>query len=496
MLRWDTLLQLEDELDYSLNREVLDQLCLYDPSRGYQPNPGGQARFWQEMGGFGPDVMERRPYRTMGLFGGVGSGKSYTGAVWAIDRAIKYPNAKGLIAANSFPQLAQATLVTLAEACLQYNVPLDPIRDTPEETALAIINRRPSHCFLGPDRAYVYVLSTSSFEGNRQTSRGLQARWAWLDEIAYASEQAFNTIDGRIGRGSGKELDGSILMTTTPKGFNWCYYRMADPARSEEWKKTFWFVNCPTRENIEHLGQDYVTSLEGNYAGEVGKQELEGLFLNTTLGLVYKWFNRQKHALQGVDAEILGHNPGERLHLNLDFNASPGVANLFHIRQQEIHCFQEFYQMDSDLWELMEQICEWLEKRKQVAEIWVHGDASGRARSATSKLSAWDIVKQNLDQTRIPYQCKFPNANPPVANRIDSFNWLCRADRFFIHMDNCPKTLKDLETVTWDGEGIDKSDLLATHCSDALTYGTHWMFPFGGSNRKVRAGHKPIPGVT
>lgn len=496
MLKWPTLLDLEVEVDQDLHGPQEQGILLYDPEHGYRPNIGGQTQFWSEMGGFSLDNLQDRPYRTMGLLGGIGSGKSFTGAVWACDRAIKYPKARGTIVANSFPQLAQATLVTLAEVCMTYNIPLSPMRDTPEETALAIINRRPSHCFLGPERAYVYVLSSSSFTGKTQSSRGLQARWAWLDEFAYAPEEAFNTIDGRIGRGPGKGLPGSICITTTPRGFNWLYYRMADAARSEEWKKTFWFVNCPTKENIEYLGQDYISSLTGNYAGDIGQQELEGLFLNTTLGLVYKWFRRSEHVLIDDDAEILAHNPGERLHLCLDFNASPCVAVLFHERREEIHVFKEFYRLDSDLWEFMEEICDWLTKSKQQAEIWLHGDASGRARSAVSKLSAWDIVKESLKSTGIPVICKFPKANGPQLNRVDSFNWLCRNNRVFVSIDGCPNTVKDLETVTWDGEGISKSDLLATHCSDALTYGTHRLFPFGGSNRRVQTGSASVPGVT
>jgi phage terminase large subunit len=497
MLKWAKLLETEEAVDYILNRHKEEAITLYDPIHGYRPRPGGQTRFWEELGGFSEDNYTKQPYRTVALLGGIGSGKSYSGAVWACDKALKYPRAKGVVLANSYPQLAQATLVTLAEVCLKYNIPIDPVRETPEETALAIVNRHPSHCFIGPERAYVYVLSSTSFDVGKQTSRGLQARWAWADEFAYSSEASFNTLDGRIGRGPGAELPGSLCITTTPRGFSWLYYRFADPARSEAWKKTFWFVNCPTRENIEYLGEEYITSLEGNYAGDVGRQELEGLFINTTLGLVYKWFNRQQHALQGEDALILQHNPGERLHLNLDFNASPGVCVLFHVRQQEVHTFKEFYQLDSDIWELMEQVCEWLEKSGHRADIWLHGDASGKARSAASKLSSWDIVKESLKKTGLDFECKFPATNPRVVNRVDAFNFLCRKDRFFIDLDNCPLTLRDLETVTWDGGGIDKEDKLATHLSDALTYGIYHLFPFGGTNqRTAKAGHNPIPGVT
>ncbi|NEZ65662.1 hypothetical protein D0962_23380 [Leptolyngbyaceae cyanobacterium CCMR0082] len=495
MINWAICAPLDLSLRKGLDTPE-DKLLLYDPERGYAPNPGGQTRFWQEaFGGFSADNYNQPSYRSMSLIGGIGSGKSYTGAVWACDRAIKYPKARGVITANSFSQLSQATLTTLAEVCMQYNIPLDPIRDTPEETALAIANRRPAHCLLGPDRAYVYVLTAAAFEGKKQTNRGLQARWAWFDECAYSTEQAYNTLNGRIGRGPGKPMTGQLCLTTTPRGFNWLYYRLADPSRKKSWKKTFWFTNCPTWENQENLGDDYVESLQGDFDGDEGRQELGGEFLNTNIGLIFKYFNRNKHGLTGKDAKILRHRPDERLHINLDFNATPCVAVLFQTRRDECHAFKEFYVLDSDIYELSEKIRDWLIEHKQTQEIWLHGDASGRNRSATSKLSAWDIVWNTLSETGLDLKRKFPKANPPIANRIDSFNWLCRQNKFFIDLDNCPETTKDIETMTYAGEEMDKSDILRSHCIDALSYGTHWCWPYGGRNRVPKKKRQVLPGI-
>ncbi|MFM6671757.1 MAG: hypothetical protein ACKPJO_16770, partial [Dolichospermum sp.] len=80
--------------------------------------------------------------------------------------------------------MSRATFVTLVEVCSLYNIPRDPWRDSPEDQAFAIANCQ--RCYIGPDRAFVYVISANNFTGKSQTGRGLQIRWVWADEFAYA----------------------------------------------------------------------------------------------------------------------------------------------------------------------------------------------------------------------------------------------------------------------------------------------------------------------
>jgi phage terminase large subunit-like protein len=54
--------------------------------------------------------------------GGVGSGKTHGGAIWALTMALKYPNTKGLITANSYSQLKKATLSKFFEILLENDI--------------------------------------------------------------------------------------------------------------------------------------------------------------------------------------------------------------------------------------------------------------------------------------------------------------------------------------------------------------------------------------
>ena len=426
------------------------------------------------------------------------SGKSYCGAAWACSRALLAPDARGMITANSFGQLARSTVVTLVEVCRKFDIPLEPYSDTVEENALAIVNRQ--RCFIGPKRAFSYVLSMSSFSGGTQAGRGLGVRWAWLDETGYSPEQAFLTLDGRLGRGPGT-LKGQGLITTSPNGFNWLYERFGNPNRTEERKRIYVMFVIPTRENVAHLGEDYVQGLESNYTEELARQELEGAFINPAVGLIYKYFNRMFHALAGQDAEVLEYDNRLNLHVTFDFNYSPAVAIMAQVRGNEIHVFKEFYQLDSDTWQLSQTVVDWIDDRRHEADVLLYGDASGAARRSVSRLSDWDIIFQTFQKAGYTpgkygrLHKRFDAANPPVANRINSMNCLFKQNRLFVDLEGCPELVKDFEQLTWKGEGIDKTDKMRSHLSDALGYLVHKIAPFQAIAVRGAIGTKPVTGI-
>lgn len=470
MAGWATLLDVEATTLFDLRAEEIDEgITLFEK---FVPNPGGQTLFC-EATKF--DRIEPLDHRWVALLGGIGSGKTYTGGAWAASRALLDPYSRGLITANTFGQLARSTLVGLVEVCRNYNIPLEPWRDGIEDQALAIANCQ--RCYIGPDRAFVYVLSMGSFLGKSQAARGIQVRWAWSDEAAYAPEQAFQVLDGRLGRGPG-QLKGQGIVTTSPNGYNWVWDRFGDPERDARKKKVYVMFPCPTKENIKYLGEDYILSLETNYTEELAQQELEGLFVNSTVGRIYKYFDRNKHALSGEDAELLRYNPKFPVHLAFDFNHSPACATLSQIRNAEIHTFKEYYLMDADTYELSELIIEWLQEKGHCGEIYVYGDASGFAKSAASRLSNWDIVASYLAQAKLEVHWRVPKKNPLVLTRINSVNCLFRNHRIYVDKAECPELIKDLDSLTWDGTNIDKADKLRSHLSDSLGYLAHTLYPY------------------
>lgn len=88
---------------------------------------------------------------------------------------------------------------------------------------------------------------------------------------------------------------------------------------------------------------------------------------------------------------------------------------------------------------------------------------------------------------------KFDASNPLVLNRINSVNCLFKQDRLYLDFENCKELIKDLEVLNYSGDGIDKSDILRSHLSDAMGYMVHKLFPYrvsaarpGTSKRKIK----------
>src|SRR5690242_9206273 len=61
---------------------------------------------WQE-------IAVHNGYAHFTFFGGVGCGKTYTGAQYAIGKFVSHPDKTGFIGANNYDQLSQATLKEL-----------------------------------------------------------------------------------------------------------------------------------------------------------------------------------------------------------------------------------------------------------------------------------------------------------------------------------------------------------------------------------------------
>ena len=71
--------------------------------------------------------------RHLAMYGGVGIGKSYTGAHFAIDSMMTYPETTGLIGANTYDQLTAATLKELFYWLDYYGIEWVVDRLPPEE---------------------------------------------------------------------------------------------------------------------------------------------------------------------------------------------------------------------------------------------------------------------------------------------------------------------------------------------------------------------------
>ncbi|MGL5061391.1 MAG: terminase large subunit domain-containing protein [Microcoleus sp.] len=444
---------------------------------GYKPKRGGQEQFWSLI-----DFETIAPIdpRWVWVRGGIGSGKSHLGSAFACTRAYLDPESRGLITANSYSQLTTSTLIALVEFCRQFNVPISPNRASVEDTARAIAFARMCKIF----DAYLLVISAEAFVGatqnSKETGRGLQVRYVWADEYAYAPRTVFETINGRLGRGNGN-IKGLGIITSSPNKnnpFNWAYETFVNPDRTLEHQKLFYSFNCLTADN-DSLDSDYLTSLEASYTPELAAMELRGEFCIVAEGRICKRFDRDRHTtLQQYDSK-------QPLHLSCDFNRSPASSLLFQIDGDRIRVLEEFHLEDADTFELGDAIARRI-KELNPYSLSIHGDATGNIKTANSQLSNWQIIHNKLSESGwfgIKTKC-YKAANPPVIDTINSVNLLLFQDRLVVD-PNCKELIKDLEILKFDSNGgIDKkSDAKRSHWFDELRYGVHDEFPLGGNKQ-------------
>lgn len=434
----------------------------------FKPKKGGQVEFFEAV----PlDSIENTPYRAIWLKGGIGSGKSHVGAAFACSRAFLDPTSRGLITANTYSQLETSTLIALASFCEQFNIPIEPRRSTVEETAKAIAARRLVKIF----DASILVLSAEAFMGqtvnSTESGRGLECRWIWGDELSYSAKSAWDTMNGRLGRGKGK-IKGLALITSSinrndPYNFLWSTF--IDPERSDDLKRLYKSINLLTIDN-DSLDSDYVTSLEASFTKELAAIELRGEFAVTTEGVVFSYFDRAKHV------KTQTHDKLYPLHLSFDFNRHPATATVSQNIGDKIHVLKEFYLLNSDTFKLAIEVKEWV---AAIAPFYfeIHGDATGSNKSANSTQSNWDIIGNEFHGMN--FARRYGKTNPPVIDTINAVNCLLKQNRIEVD-SSCKELIKDFEQVKFDKiGGLDKkSDLMRCQVIDSIRYLVNDLYPY------------------
>lgn len=356
--------------------------------------------------------------------GGLGSGKTYAGAVWAAMMALKYQGVPGIITANSYSQLSKATLVTFFGILNDLGIPYTYRRNA------------------GEIEIYGTKIFTMSME-NYDLLRGIEAGWAWSDECAFYRKESFNVLMGRIRDKSGTcQWKG----TTTPNGFNWLYTDFVEtPLPKSE------VITSKTIDNLDNLSANYVETLLGQYDSNLMRQELEGEFINLTSGKVYYGFDRNKNVKPVEERNSI-------IHLGLDFNVDPLCGTFGFQRDGKIYVSAELYQRDSNTFSAAKEIL----TRYPQTTVQVVCDQTGDRRKTSSSMTDHEILRRSyLDVLRF--------TNPPEKDRWNNLNRLLEQGLIVID-PKCKMLIADLEKLTHDNK-----DEMLGHISTALGY-MAWYF--------------------
>ena len=262
------------------------------------------------------------PQHYVALCGGIGSGKSYAGAIRTLtaalgqigEKRVPTPNL-GIVTAATYPMLRDATFRVFREIARPF---------------IADVNMSEFRVTLTNESEILFRSAT-----NPDGLRGPTILYWWGDEAALYGDMVWKIMIGRL-RQFG--MHGYAWPTTTPKGRNWLYQRFVETA-DEDYR----IIRASTRAN-PFLSEEYVASLEADYTGDFARQELEGDFVLFE-GLIYLEFQRDTHVVtewpQSFKRVVAGvdwgyANPGVILVVGLDYDDRAWIIHEEYRRQTRI----------------------------------------------------------------------------------------------------------------------------------------------------------------
>lgn len=366
------------------------------------------------------------------MVGGIGSGKSFTGACNTINMVKLNPYSTGFIGANSYKQLHDATLHTTFTLLDSLKIPFT-------------YKQSKGHLIIGTK---LFLCRTMD---NYDDFRGFEISDYWVDEIGYAKKEAVQTLRGRMRHPASKVFRG--LGTTSPCGFNWLWDESINNPL-----KNMRLIRAKTKDNI-HLPDDYEETLRSTYDAKMIAQELDGDFVNLNALPTYYSFSR----LVNVDSTIM-YDPNRAVYIAMDFNVNPMTAVLFQLTDNgEMLVFDEAFLPNSNTYQMADHLIQ-----KGFHGCPIIPDATGRALKTSAEHGFSDfVILRNKG-----FQILDNGSNPHVADRYLCVNGLLHMAKLRIH-PRCVKLINDFEQHSRDGSHGPE----ISHISDACGYGAWRFFP-------------------
>ena len=341
------------------------------------------------------------------------------------------------------------------------------------------------------------IIGFKSADSGRKKYQGAEKDWIHFDE-----EHPQEIYMEAIIRVGAHPLQIFTTCTLLPPegvvgGITWVYNEVVRP-----WKQG-------TLENAEiynasiydnpHIPEDEIRFLESKYpeGSDQRRIRLNGELIPGVGGSrVYSSFSNQLNVFGQRDLAI--RRP---LCWTWDFNVEPMVSL---VGQKEGKIFKIYKELLLEEGNISEMCLEF--KRHYPyhrAPIHLYGDATGKNRTAQTKMSSYQIILQEMVGYPVPVRMMVPESNPGVTDRINSVNVACAApggERNLEIDPSCSELISDLEQVLGDGkQGIKKTTnkkdpyFRRTHTSDALGYWIFFDSPIVPVEQDQRRGGMTIP---
>lgn len=250
----------------------------------------------------------------------------------------------------------------------------------------------------------------------------------------------------------------SIAAVSTPdQGFSgFVYDRWV--TRADE---TTQLIKASTLSN-PFLPAGYVEQIRANYDPALAEMYINGEFVSLTQNKVYHYFNRETHHTQRII------EPGDRLHIGLDFNVGGCCAVVFVVENGKPTAVDEFVSHDT------RDIINNIMARYGSHDVTIYPDASGRSSRTNASASDIDILQS------AGLRVDAPSSNPFIRDRINAVNAMLSHGSLQVNTDKCQQLTQALETQGYSAKG--EPEKFTTHpaiddWNDALGYCISRIFP-------------------
>ena len=409
-----------------------------------------------------------------GFSGPVGSGKTYALGYQAMRSAAENPGCTGLLGAPTFDMLEAATIPILLELLDFYKLSHKYLKSQNIVTVES-------------SRSRILLRSLDSPEH----LQGTNLAWIGIDELTYCKKAAWERLEARVRDPKAKHHQ--MFAVWTPNGFDWVYKRFISQQKIEDHEA----ILAMPGENLAVLSKrpQYYEQLKNSYDDLFYRQEALGEYLNTKSGRVYQAWSAAN------EDQSLSFVPQQGLCWGLDFNVDPMAGVVAQFINGRLHILNELFLRNSNTQEMCERFeqlaqpysDEYYRVNGRPLPITLYGDASGEARSTSSKTD-YELIRIFFrTKSQFKLELDIPRSNPPVRDRVNSVNAILKNAggdiRTRVH-PSCRELITDFQEVTWKQGSLnfelDKvRDKTRTHLSDAFGYMVARLCPIDAFRRQL-----------
>lgn len=321
--------------------------------------------------------------------------------------------------------------------------------------------------------------------------RGPNWGFATLNESTLIAHERYKETIGRV-RVKGAVCP-QIASSGTPEGTShWKYEQFVEsPMKGSR------IIYGDTRDNLDNLGDDYITTLENSYDTIMLDAYLRGMFVNMKGNRFYYAYRPDQN-----DDKSIEQIEGEEVHVSLDYNVSPMVATFWHVLPKVNakgvpwidpttgRPFYEALAFDSieiadgaDVHKLSEAFFEYGLDPETTT---IYPDPAGKSRTvAVRDAKGPTEVLKSLGWTKIKVKSSAPRFR---VRQLAVCNLLSKR-LIRINPIKCKPLKRDLEAVEQDKATFEKikDNPKLTHASDGMDYFVDIVFPLSGQKPDSRS---------